>query len=81
MWLELMAGESVILHEIESGRFTRDQVAVTYAILLRQSKLHDYDWRRINGAITTHWTPFALEYIKKRAWLLFAGHEKPEEAN
>lgn len=60
--------ERVILREIDNKRMTRNDVAQTYAILLKFPG--DYNWQRINGAIIKRWSKYALEYIKRRAWAI-----------
>lgn len=49
-------------------------VALTYALAMRDEGLVPVDWKRANAAILKRW-PRGLERVKKMAWGMF---EKPK---
>lgn len=54
-----------ILNEIEDKAFKRQQVADTYAILIRKGHK---EFREINEAILKRWSMSGLLWIKTQAW-------------
>jgi hypothetical protein len=42
-------------------------VALTYALAIRDEKLVPVDWKRANAAVLARW-PKGLERVKKAAW-------------
>ncbi len=59
------------LYEIRDRRFTRDDVALTYAFALRQRETDRI--AEVNRAIIERWSLAALKYIKAKAWKLVEG--------
>jgi hypothetical protein len=45
-------------------------VALTYALAIRDENLSPVDWKRVNEAIVARW-PRGLERVKKMAWAHF----------
>ena len=70
--LELREPTDAILQEIRAGEATRNHVARTYALLLKDYK-DAVDWPSVNAAIVARWSLSALEYIKRRAWAIVEG--------
>ena len=66
MTIELSDPTGTLLQEIAAKRYTRNTVAKTYALAIRGEV--PVDWRRVNVAIIARWSPYALEWIKSRAW-------------
>jgi hypothetical protein len=66
--IELAFPEHLLLQEIADPKFFRNDVAQTYALALRSSDANDVDWRKVNEAIIKRWSPYALTWIKERAW-------------
>lgn len=66
-----------MLREIADPRMTRDDVAITYAFGLRQPD--DVDWPTVNHAILDRWSPYALRYIKEKAWRIASGKARPSD--
>ena len=66
MHIELMDTTNVLLQEIAEPEFTRDTVALTYAMALCSSDKTDF--KRVHQAIIERWSCSALEYIKREAW-------------
>ncbi len=61
--------QGMILGEIADRAFTRDLIVTSYAWCIRQ---HDQvDFKTVNHAILKRWSPYALEYIKRKAWKMF----------
>ncbi len=76
----LANAERVILDEIANPKMTRDGVALTYAFCLRQRPPGHVSFRDINRAIMERWSPHALDYIKQRAWKMYAKWAKERAA-
>ena len=72
MNIQLCDCERVLLEEIEHPEFTRDMVALTYAMAIQSEET--VNWRKIHEAIIDRWSWSALDYIKRKAWNLV--HEK-----
>lgn len=64
--IEMVDPTGTIMREIADKRLTRDDVALTYAWLIRQPD--DADFPTVNQAIVDRWSASALEYIKGKAW-------------
>ena len=73
MQIQMVDPQQVILEEIADGRLTRDDVALTYAIAIRQKS--EMDWPRVNAAILERWSMDALFYIKRKAWAVVEGRD------
>ena len=56
-----------IMNEIGDKAFKRQQVADTYAVLLRKGVTPE-DVRKINRAIIERWSRAGLTWIKEQAW-------------
>ena len=67
------------LDAIEMAR-TRDDVVPLYAAGIRdmQATGRPPDVSAINAAIVRKWSPYALSYIKERAWKLAASRQGDE---
>ena len=59
--------QQFILQEISVERMKRKDVAMTYALIMRDQR-DEVDWAVINSAIVARWSPSALEFIKDQAW-------------
>lgn len=59
--------DTEIIKEIQDKEMSRDDVAQTYAFLIRQSHK---DFKIINQKIINRWSKSGLEYIKKKAWAI-----------
>ena len=68
MNIELVCCEQVLLQEIGSKHFTRDKVALTYAMAILSSWPTDFE--PVNKAIVERWSFSALDYIINKAWKL-----------
>lgn len=66
MRIELTFPEHLLLQEIADPKFFRNDVAQTYALALRSDD--GVDWAKVNKAIIKRWSPYALIWIKERAW-------------
>ena len=66
----LVDPERTILREIADPRMKRDDIAATYAFLLRAEGV---DIEKVNRAILDRWSMNALHYIKDRARKLYLG--------
>ena len=66
----LVGAETLILDEIADSRMKREDIAQTYAFVIRQLPANDPRWREINHAILDRWSMAALKWIKERAWKL-----------
>jgi hypothetical protein len=62
-----------ILDEIKHQGLKRDDVAATYAFIIRDGGVSSEDLRRVHLAIIDRWSLSALKYIKERAWKLVEG--------
>lgn len=60
--------EDQLLEEIEISKSTRNDVAKSYAIVLRSRHRNSIDWGKVNRAIIERWSSHALGWIKTRAW-------------
>jgi len=67
MTVELMNCEKTLLDEIDCRATTRDDVALTYAMTLCSSERDQVDWKKVNRAIASRWSFYAVDYIKRRA--------------
>ena len=68
MTIEMHDPEGVILREIADPRMTQDDIALTYAFVMRQ-RGDAADYAKINAAIMCRWKgKSALTRIKERAW-------------
>ena len=67
MKVELMFCEEIILQEIADKKFSRDNIAITYAFCRDAKKTQNVNFRTINEAIIKRWSLSALEYIKNEA--------------
>lgn len=56
--------------ECADPAFTQRDVALTYALAMRDERWVPVDWARANAAIVKRW-PKGLERVKKRAWAHF----------
>jgi len=65
---ELADCQATLLREIADRGMKRRDVAQTYALALKSSEHDRIDWRAVNEAIITRWSPHALVWIKERAW-------------
>lgn len=68
MKIELACCEWLLLEEIANKKMFRNDVAKTYALTLRSSECDKVDWGKVNQAILDRWSPYALKWIKERAW-------------
>lgn len=61
---------------------SRDEVAEAYALMLLTHSSGWTYWREINDAILRRWSPYALRYIKTKAWRLAeaANSQEPPDA-
>ena len=66
--IELGNCEATLLAEIANTVMKRKDVAKTYALSLRSSERKSINWRKVNEAIMTRWSPAALAWIKQQAW-------------
>jgi len=67
----LTQAATTIEAECADKQFTRDNVALSYALGLRADAAgYPVDWPRANRAIVERWGVSALEYIKRKAWRL-----------
>lgn len=64
--IEIINQEDLILKEISDKRFRQNDVARSYALILRQDT--DVDWSKINRTIIDRWSLSGLEKIKESAW-------------
>lgn len=71
--IELACCEQSLLAEINEKVFTRDDVALTYAMTLCSSERDSVDWGKVNKAIIDRWSFSALNYIKEKAWKMAEG--------
>ena len=76
MKIELLWPEEVILDEIKSGEYARDEVAITYAFCIDSKK--DIHFGKINRAIQERWSRNAVIYIKTKAWKLIEAKKGKE---
>lgn len=74
MRVELADCTRTLLAEIAMPEATRDSIAVTYALAIRPREA--VDWRAVNQAIIEEWSRSALEYIKRKAWVMVEGRDK-----
>lgn len=65
----LICCEDVVRQECSERVFTRDDVALTYALAIRTdaANVEKVDWGAVNRAIVERWSAAGLEYIKRRA--------------
>lgn len=63
-----------LLAEIASTKFTRRQIAATYALAMRDPS--NVDWPTVNEAIINRWSRSALVHIKTIAWGILEGKVK-----
>lgn len=63
---ELADCTNFILGEIADKGMKQRDIAATYALCLRSSKIKD--WAKINAAIIERWSISGLERIKTQAW-------------
>ena len=68
---ELVNCEKLLLEEIANPAMKRKDVALTYAMSLRNSQ--PPNWERVNKAIIARWSFSGLEYIKTQAWKVGQG--------
>jgi hypothetical protein len=75
MTVRLVDPQGTILAECADRRMTRDDVALSYAFALRQTRAgeDEVDWRVVNDAIIERWSLSALKYIKEAAWRRLRG--------
>lgn len=66
--LELACCEQTLLREISDKRMKRLDVAKTYRLAMQSSECFSMDWAKVNKAILDRWSPYALEWIKEKAW-------------
>ena len=59
----------LIIHEIKNTSLDRDNIAVTYAIIITRFG-NKANWLLINTLIINRWSRSGLEYIKSKAWKL-----------
>jgi hypothetical protein len=55
-----------LLEEINVLKLTQEDVAITYALALRDRD--NVDWPRVNAAIVERWSLSGLKRIKRVAW-------------
>lgn len=48
--------------------FKQRDVALTYALAIRDEKDVPVDWKRVNAAIIGRWSMSGLDRVKKHAW-------------
>lgn len=60
-----------IERECADRAMTQKDVALTYALAIRDEDVVPVDWHRANAAIRNRW-PKGLERVKKLAWKRFA---------
>ena len=77
--IELVGCEAILLGDIANKRLKRRDIATTYALTLRSSEQRTVDWKKVNGAILARWSPYALNWIKERAWKIAEGKLDPTE--
>lgn len=61
-----------IERECADGVFKQKDVALTYALAMRDESVVSVDWPRANAAIVKRW-PKGLARVKELAWKRFAG--------
>jgi hypothetical protein len=66
MSIELRCCTEVLLQEIQDDEFSKEEVALTYAMAICSSETKD--WKAINDAIKKRWSASAIERIKRMAW-------------
>jgi hypothetical protein len=76
MIVEMVDPEGQALREIADPRMKRDDVALTYAFVIRQGCSGDR-LAQVNRAIIERWSMAALKYIKERAWGIAEGRIQP----
>jgi len=64
--VEMVDPQGLALMEIANPKMTRDDVALTYAFMLRQGETDRV--AEVNQAILERWSMAALKYIKTEAW-------------
>ena len=57
--------------ECASKRFKQADVALTYALAMRDEDVQSVDWKRANAAIVARWSLRGLERVKRMAWARF----------
>jgi hypothetical protein len=65
----LNVNEEMIFEEIADKQFKRDDIALTYCLLMFTSE--KIDWSKVNHAILDRWSRSGLTYIKKKAHRFF----------
>lgn len=66
MTIELSDPTGTLLREIATKGCTRNTVAKTVRLAALGSV--DVDWPAVSAAIINRWSPYAREWIFKRAW-------------
>ena len=64
--IELANCTQQLLEEIANPKMYRLDVARTYALAIKSTE--DVDWYKANEAIVARWSPYALRWIKEKAW-------------
>jgi len=70
---------SVIEQECADKAFTQKDVALTYALAIRDEDVVPVDWPRVNAAIRNRW-PRGLDRVKKMAWARFKARAEPVQS-
>lgn len=63
---EITFVRKVLLAEIADKRMKQPDVAITYALAIKDGSFDD--WETVNKAIIERWSRSGLEKIKKMAW-------------
>lgn len=66
--IELANCEATLLREIACKDMKRKDVAQTYALAMLSSERDSINWRKVNEAIVSRWSMYALTWIKTMAW-------------
>jgi len=66
--VELRNCETTLLQEIGIKELKRKDIAKTYALAMKSSECDRIDWAKVNRAIISRWSMYALGYIKNLAW-------------
>ncbi len=77
--INLVCCTQVILQDLTVPKITQKDVAITYAMAIKSAaqKADAPDWKTINEAIIAKWSMSGLERIKKRAFDILSGKDKP----
>lgn len=69
---------TLIVDECKNPQMRQADVALTYALAIRDEDAVPVDWVRVNEAIRRRW-PKGLDRVKKLAWRRFAKRPSPSE--